>query len=38
MATHVAVLKPKVAAKVRASLGDRAAPDADWTPKATAAA
>lgn len=24
-------LKPKVAAKVRASMGDRAAPDADWT-------
>lgn len=27
----VDALKPKAAAKVRAALGDRAAPDADWT-------
>ncbi len=27
---YVSALKPKVAAKVRARLGDRAAPDADW--------
>ncbi|HEX6837107.1 MAG TPA: hypothetical protein VF334_11070, partial [Polyangia bacterium] len=27
---HVNALKPKVAAKVRARLGDQAAPDADW--------
>jgi dihydroflavonol-4-reductase len=27
---HVGALKPKVAAKVRARLGERAAPDADW--------
>ncbi|HEX9104532.1 MAG TPA: NAD-dependent epimerase/dehydratase family protein [Polyangia bacterium] len=27
---HVNALAPKVAAKVRAKLGDRAAPDADW--------
>jgi dihydroflavonol-4-reductase len=28
---HVSALKPKSAAKVRAKLGDRAAPDSDWS-------